>query len=249
VLFYHPVVDTDKNLRSVEALIRWERAGHGLLLPDRFIPIAEGGELIIELDTWVLATAARQISAWSTDPQLAGLKVSVNVSARHLLSRRLPDHLRAVLADTGIDPRQLTIEITETMLIDDLGTVAAELDAVRQLGTQIAVDDFGTGYTSLAHLHHLPVDTVKIDRSFITSIDIAKDASLIRIITELAHKLGLVTVSEGVETDEQFHTLQELGADQIQGYLIARPMPPNKLRHWATSVHSRPPTDELPLQT
>jgi len=242
VLFYQPLVDTSKTLRGVEALIRWERPGQGLLAPDRFVPIAEASELIIELDTWVLATAARQMKAWSTDPHLADLKVSVNISARHVLSRQLPDHLRAVLADTGIDPCQLTIELTETMLIDDLSIVAAELAAVRQLGARIAVDDFGTGYTSLAHLHYLPIDTVKIDRSFITSIDIAKDASLIRMITELAHELGLSTVSEGVETDEQFSTLQDLGADQIQGYLIARPMPPNALRQWTTHPTVHPAT-------
>ncbi len=242
VLFYQPLVDTSKTLRGVEALIRWERPGQGLLAPDRFVPIAEASELIIELDSWVLATAARQMKAWSTDPHLADLKVSVNISARHVLSRQLPDHLRAVLADTGIDPCQLTIELTETMLIDDLSIVAAELAAVRQLGARIAVDDFGTGYTSLAHLQHLPIDTVKIDRSFITSIDIAKDASLIRMITELAHELGLSTVSEGVETDEQFITLQDLGADQIQGYLIARPMPPNALRQWTTHPTVHPAT-------
>ena len=187
VLHYQPLVDTTGTWLGVEALVRWERSAHGLLSPDRFIPIAEATDLIIDLDRWVLARAAHQVAAWSGDAQLGGLKVSVNISGRHLLSQRLPDYLEKVLTATRIDPRKLTIEITETVLLDDLAIVARQLDEVRRLGVEVAVDDFGTGYTSLAHLHRLPVDTIKIDRSFIAGMRDPKDASLVRMIMELAH--------------------------------------------------------------
>ena len=233
VLHYQPLVDTTGTMLGVEALLRWVRPGHGLLAPDRFIPIAEASDLIIDIDRWVLATAAHQVAAWSSDPDLGGLRVSVNISGRHLLSQRLPGYLAEVLTATRIDPQRLTIEITETVLLDDLATVARQLGEVRRLGVQVAVDDFGTGYTSLAHLHSLPVDTIKIDRSFIAGMRDPKDASLVRMIMELAHQLGLNTVSEGVETAEQLQALRALGADHIQGYLIARPMPPEGLQTWA----------------
>jgi diguanylate cyclase (GGDEF)-like protein len=240
VLYYQPLVDANRTLCGVEALLRWDRAGEGLLLPDRFIPIAEASDLIIEVDKWVLAAAARQVAAWATEPVLSALNVSVNISGRHLLSQRLPGHLQQVLAASGIEPHQLGIEITETVLLGDLTTVAAELEAVRRLGVRVAVDDFGTGYTSLAHLNRLPIDTIKIARSFVADIESPKDASLVRMITELAHQLGLTTVSEGVETTQQLHALQALGSDQIQGYLIARPMPPEWLRGWTSNEYQLP---------
>jgi diguanylate cyclase (GGDEF)-like protein len=184
VLHYQPLVDTSGGLLGVEALLRWERPEEGLLAPDSFIPIAETSDLIIEVDRWVLAAAARQLAAWSTDPDLAGLNVSVNISGRHLLSQRLPPYLREVLEGTGVSPGRLTIEVTETVLLDDLTVVAEQLYEVRSLGAKVAVDDFGTGYTSLAHLHRLPVDTIKIDRSFIAEIKDPNDASLVRMITD-----------------------------------------------------------------
>jgi diguanylate cyclase (GGDEF)-like protein len=235
VLHYQPLVDTTGTLLAVEALLRWVRPGHGLMAPDQFIPIAEASDLIIDVDRWVLATVAHQVAAWSTDPDLGPITVSVNISGRHLLSQRLPGYLREILAATRIDPHRLTIEITETVLLDDLTTVARQLGEVRELGAEVAVDDFGTGYTSLAHLHRLPVDTVKIDRSFIAGMRDPKDASLVRMIMELAHQLGLKTVSEGVETIEQLQALRALGADHIQGFLIARPMPADSLRAWAVA--------------
>ncbi len=233
VMHYQPLVDTAGTMLGVEALLRWVRPGQGQLSPDRFIPIAEASDLIIDIDRWVLATVARQVAAWSTDPDLGPVRVAVNISGRHLLSQRLPGYLREVLSATRIDPERLAIEITETVLLDDLTTVAKQLGEVRQLGVQVAVDDFGTGYTSLAHLQCLPVDTVKIDRSFIAGMRDPKDAALVRMILELAHQLGLKTVSEGVETIEQLQALRALGADHVQGFLIARPMPADGLRAWA----------------
>jgi diguanylate cyclase (GGDEF)-like protein len=238
VLHYQPLVEMGTTLHGVEALVRWERPGEGLLLPAAFIPVAEASDLIIELDNWVLATAARQLVTWSGRPGLTDLNVSVNVSGRHLVSRNLAGRIKQVLAETGVNPHQLTIEVTETVLLDDLTIVAAELEAVRDLGVRVAVDDFGTGYTSLAHLHRLPIDSIKIDRSFICEIEGLKEASLVRMITDLAHQLGLQTVSEGVETAQQLEILRDLGSDRLQGFLIAHPMPADQIPQWAASYRA-----------
>jgi EAL domain-containing protein (putative c-di-GMP-specific phosphodiesterase class I) len=221
----------DGNLRAVEALIRWTRPEHGKVFPDEFIPVAEASDLIIELDRWVLRTAARQATAWAASGELGtGTAMSVNVSGRHLLSERLHDHVREVLADTGLDPRRLVLEITETVLLTDIPTAAMQLDAVRALGVRVAVDDFGTGYTSLAALQGLPIDTIKVDRSFVSGIHEAKQQSLVALVTQLGHQLGVTVVAEGVETEEQLSTLRSLGCDEIQGYFISRPVPEPELR-------------------
>ena len=239
-LYFQPEVDAATGaLKGVEALIRWHRPGEGLVSPDRFIPIAETSDTIIDVDDWVLAAAARQMVIWSGDPQLARLRVSVNVSGRHLISRRVPGRIRQMLADPRVDPHNLTIEITETVLLDDLDVAAAELNQIRELGVTIAVDDFGTGYTSLSHLQHLAVDIIKIDRSFVLELDRTNDPSLIRMIIELGHHLGLLVVTEGVDATSQLDTLRELGSDLIQGYLIAPPMPADQLAAWERAEPSQ----------
>ncbi|MEY2456018.1 MAG: hypothetical protein QOK06_1112, partial [Acidimicrobiaceae bacterium] len=232
-LHYQPVLDAATNgVVGVEALIRWERPGHGLLAPDSFIPIAEATTLIIDLDCWVLREATRQLVAWSAVDELAHVPVAVNISGRHLLSRRLPDHLRAVLAETGVDPRRLSIELTETVLLEDLAAAAAELDVVRSLGVKVAIDDFGTGYTSLAHLQQLPIDTIKIDRSFISQLNVRRGSSLVRMVTDLGHAIDINIVAEGVETDEEMKALRDMGADHLQGFLLSRPLTPEALSMW-----------------
>jgi diguanylate cyclase (GGDEF)-like protein len=233
-LHYQPVLDaTSGALAGVEALIRWNRPGHGLLYPDSFIPIAEATALIIDIDCWVLKEATRQLVAWSGVAELAEVPVAVNISGRHLLSRQLRDHIRAVLDQTGVDPRRLSIEITETVLLTDLVAAAAELDAVRALGVRVAIDDFGTGYTSLAHLQQLPIDTIKIDRSFISQLNVRRGSSLVRMVTDLGHAIDINIVAEGVETDEEMGALQAIGADHLQGYLLSRPLQPAALSTWA----------------
>jgi diguanylate cyclase (GGDEF)-like protein len=236
-LHYQPVLDAASGaLVGVEALIRWERPGRGLLAPDSFIPIAEATALIIDLDCWVLNEATRQLVAWSAVPELADVPVAVNISGRHLLSRQLPDHMRAAFDQTGIDPRRLTIEITETVLLNDLVAAATELDAVRALGVKVAIDDFGTGYTSLAHLQQLPIDTIKIDRSFVSQLKGRRGSSLVRMVTDLGHAIDLNIVAEGVETGEEMTALQAMGADHLQGFLLSRPLEPAALSTW---VHGR----------
>jgi diguanylate cyclase (GGDEF)-like protein len=233
-LHYQPVLDaTSSALVGVEALIRWDRPGDGMLQPDSFIPIAEATSLIIDLDCWVLRETTRQLVSWSTVEALADVPVAVNISGRHLLSRQLPDHIRAVLAETGVDPRRLSIEITETVLLEDLAAAAAELDIVRALGVSVAIDDFGTGYTSLAHLQQLPIDTIKIDRSFISQLNVRRGSSLVRMVTDLGHAIDINIVAEGVETDEEMRALQTMGADHLQGFLLSRPLTADALSTWA----------------
>ena len=247
-LFYQPLVNTDMELYGLEALLRWQRIDHGPVSPTEFIPLAEASDLIIDIDNWVLENVARQVQAWRDDPLLGGLSVAVNVSGRHLRGHRLVDDLRAVMADTGVSATNITLEITETVLLADLEEVAAQLREVHDLGFRIAVDDFGTGYTSLAHLHHLPIDTIKIDRTFIAGVTTCEDASLVKLITDLAKSLGMTTVSEGVETVEQLNALREIGTDVVQGFLVARPMPPALLSFWCQGrlVASTPPRRAIP---
>ncbi|MEO5840544.1 MAG: EAL domain-containing protein [Acidimicrobiales bacterium] len=233
-LHYQPVLDAASGaMVGAEALIRWDRPGHGLLQPDSFIPIAEATALIIDIDCWVLAEAAHQLVTWSAMPDLEDISIAVNISGRHLLSRLLPQHVRSVLDDTGIDPHRLTIEITETVLLTDLVAAASELDEVRAHGVRVAIDDFGTGYTSLASLQQLPIDAIKIDRSFISQLDVHKGSSLVRMVTDLGHAIDITIVAEGVETPAELNSLQSMGADFVQGYLLSKPLEPFAFEAWA----------------
>ena len=225
ILHYQPVISAATGaVEGVEALVRWHRPGHGQVYPDDFIPIAEKSALIIALDRWVLATAAAQAMAWLTQRTKSDLTVAVNISGRHLLSGRLPGNVREVLASSGLPARSLILEITETVLITDLPTVSVQLGDIQNLGVRIAVDDFGTGFTSVAALRSLPLDIIKVDRSFVMGIDEGSNHALVTMVTRLGHQLGATVIAEGVETQEQRCTLTELGADQLQGYLISRPV-------------------------
>ncbi|MCU1591123.1 MAG: hypothetical protein JWP11_2379 [Frankiales bacterium] len=236
-LNYQPIVDAaTERLVGLEALVRWDRPGHGILPPDAFIPIAESTDLIVDLDCWVLDEVARQLVVWDEDPVLVGIPVSVNISGRHLLSRRLPGHISSVLARTGIDPRRIAVEITETVVLDDLLGAADELEAVRALGVKVAIDDFGTGYTSLAHLQQLPIDTIKIDRSFVSQLDAKRGRALVRMVTVFGKSMNITVVAEGVETSAELSALQAMGADHVQGYLLSRPLGAEALATWAAHV-------------
>ena len=232
-LHYQPVLDAASGaLVGVEALVRWDRPDHGMQQPNSFIPIAEATALIIDLDCWVLNEATRQLVAWSNVDEIGDIPVAVNISGRHLLSRQLPGHIREALERSGIAARRLSIEITETVLLSDLVSAAAELDSVRALGVKVAIDDFGTGYTSLAHLQQLPIDTLKIDRSFISQVSVRRGNSLVRMVTDLGHAIDVNIIAEGVETHGELTALQAIGADSIQGYLICGPLRPAALATW-----------------
>jgi len=236
-IHYQPIIDCSAGrVVALEALIRWDRPGAGLLSPGEFIPVAEASQLIIDLDMWVMRHVAKQVASWRGDPDLAEVAVAINISGRHLLSQSLDEHLRDVLEETGIEPRKLLIEVTETVLLSDLTSAASELHQIRTRGVRVAIDDFGTGYTSISHLQHLPVDALKIDRSLVSEVDHARGRSIVRMITDLGHNLGAEVIAEGVETVSQQEALARLGCDSLQGFLIQRPAPACDIGTW---LHAR----------
>ncbi len=224
-LVFQPIADRNALAVAAEALVRWRRNPEALQRPADFIPVAERTDLIIDVDRWVLARAAEQMSAWASEPELATLPVAVNLSARHLGARTLVADVLGPLESNGIDPSRLIVEITESALLDDFERAGRALAELRRHGVQVAIDDFGTGYTSLSHLRLLPVDVLKIDRSFIHNLDNADDRSLVRLIIETGHLLGMTITAEGVETPRQARELCALGADRLQGYVVGRPLP------------------------
>ncbi|MEU2349894.1 EAL domain-containing protein [Modestobacter sp. NPDC049651] len=225
VLHYQPVLALSTGrLLGYEALIRWERPGYGLVPPDLFIPVAEQSTLICEVGRWVLGEATRQLAAWrAADPAAAELTVAVNVSGRQLASPGVVDDVAAALAASGLPASALVVEITETVLVDRLST-AERLAELRALGVGVSIDDFGTGYTSIGQLQHLSVDTLKIDRSFVSSPG-PGTVELVRLMINAAHAFGLTVVAEGIEDAEQLALLERLACDAGQGYLFSKPRP------------------------
>ncbi|HSI59095.1 MAG TPA: EAL domain-containing protein [Ideonella sp.] len=226
VLYYQPILDLGNGRPiGVEALVRWQHPERGLLQPGDFIEVAESSGLIVGLGEWVLLEAARQLQRWSADG-LEELYVAVNISARQIKRGVLLDQIEAATELTGIAPRRLEIEITEYTLVEDIEANIAMLSAIRDKGMRIAVDDFGTGQSSLAYLKRLPIDKFKIDRSFVKELPhSAPDAAIVSAIVAMAHALGLRVVAEGVETAAQCELLARLGCDHGQGYLFSRPLP------------------------
>jgi diguanylate cyclase (GGDEF)-like protein/PAS domain S-box-containing protein len=221
-LVYQPLVTLDDGrVTGVEALLRWDHPIFGLVAPLRFVALAERNGLIIPIGAWVLQEACHQLAAWGHD----GLSMSVNVSARQLGSTDLVDVVRAVLEDSGIEPRRLCLEITETAMMADPAAIGETLAALKALGVRLAVDDFGVGHASLRQLRALlPVDTLKIDKSFVDGITKdADDAAIVEGVVRLAHSLGLQAVAEGVETAEQVAMLRGFSCQTGQGYHFARP--------------------------
>jgi diguanylate cyclase (GGDEF)-like protein len=228
VLHFQPIVDTETGLVDCfEALVRWDRPGHGLLPPDDFLPVAESSDLICQLDTWVLREAVAQLSRWNRMRGDRELKVAVNVSGRHISQHRIQSDVAGALRVSTVDPGQLVIEVTETALMD--GSVAAtNLEALRQTGVVVSLDDFGTGYQSSAQLSRLPVDVLKIDRRFVDTSSAAA-RSLLELMVKAAHAFGAEVVAEGVENEEELEFVREIGCEYVQGYHIARPAPADQL--------------------
>lgn len=241
VMHYQPTVSAnDREVISVEALIRWPHPTRGMVSPGEFVPVAERTDLIIDLDRWVLAAAGAQLAKWEDRPETASLPVAVNISARHLGSGLLAEHVRSVVSEYSFDPSRLMLEVTETALLEDLERAAEDLAELRELGVRIALDDFGTGFMSLTHLRSLPVDVVKIDQSFIAEIDDHETRSLIQLILDTGHLLDFSVTAEGVETNEQATAVSDLGADSLQGFFFSRPKPADEVTfeilEWPASV-------------
>lgn len=225
VLFYQPVVDAQKNIIGVEALLRWFHPKYGLVPPDKFIPLAEKSGLILPIGEWVLTTACQQLVEWQQDLQRKHWRVAVNVSAKQLGHDDFVETVRNTVITTGAPADQLSIELTESVLQENIDGTVDKMGALRQLGVRFSLDDFGTGYSSLSYLKRLPIDNLKIDKSFVKDIfNDPSDADIIRTIIALAKNLEVAVVAEGVETVEQFEWLLENECTYFQGYLFSRPL-------------------------
>jgi len=225
-LWYQPLHDArGAALNGFEALVRWRRDDDLLLTPDSFIPVAEDTGMIVELGRWVLREACRQARAWSNLGTVRP-RVAVNLSARQLRDPRFADTVAEILAETGLEPSMLELEITESSVMDRPDEAVALLHRLKALGVGIAIDDFGTGYSSLSYLKMFPLDRLKIDGSFVCDIDRdPNDSAIVSAAVSLAHNLGLPVVAEGVETEAQARHLARLGCDELQGFHFSRPMP------------------------
>jgi diguanylate cyclase (GGDEF)-like protein/PAS domain S-box-containing protein len=224
---YQPIVElATRRTVGVEALARWHHPTRGDVEPSQFIPLAEAADLIVPLGRWILEEACRTVQGWRASAEGPDdLRLSVNISPRQLLHGSIIEHVQTALADSGLEPADLTLEITEGVLVEEAGASLAALEGLKALGVRIAIDDFGTGYSSLSYLSRLPIDVLKIDRSFVADIGTSRQAAaLVRSIVKIGQTLHLETVAEGVETEEQLDRLVRLGAKLGQGYLFARPL-------------------------
>lgn len=224
VLFYQPIVSLSTgSVTGFEALVRWEHPTQGMIGPDAFIHAAEETGVIVPIGEWVLEEACRQVRAWREEQGVSGLTVNVNLSRRQLISPDLPGRLAATAARHGVDPREIRFEITESHVMDERCDIGLVLTEIKRLGFGLAMDDFGTGHSSLWCLHKFPLDVLKIDRSFVRNMDLRREfTAVMQAIISLSHNLGLKVVAEGVETVEQLAQLQAMDCDYGQGFLFAR---------------------------
>ena len=247
---YQPIVDIETGaISGSEALMRWTHPVRGNVPPTEFIPLAEENGLILDLGRWILETACRQTRTWQDESGRSDLTVSVNLSGRQISDTNLVADVARVLASSGLDPHCLTLEITETVLIHDVEATISAFRALKALGIRLAIDDFGTGYSSLSYLRQFPIDILKIDRSFVASLDGSADSNaLVRSIINLSSTLRLDTVAEGIETAEQRQVLRGLGAQRGQGYLFARAMDPARMAEALTETPANETDPPAPLQ-
>jgi EAL domain-containing protein (putative c-di-GMP-specific phosphodiesterase class I) len=228
LLHYQPKVDlASGRIVGAEALVRWRHPEQGMIPPGDFVPVAEETNLIVQISAWVLDEALRQARAWR-DAGLPPVKVAVNLSARDF-SPSLPQRVVAALAAHGIGPEWLELEITESMLMHSTERVVAMMDELAAAGVALSLDDFGTGYSSLSYLKRFPIDTLKIDRSFVINMPgDSNDCAIAGAIVGMAKQLGHKVIAEGVETAEQLAFLRSLGCDEMQGYLFSAPLPADR---------------------
>jgi EAL domain-containing protein (putative c-di-GMP-specific phosphodiesterase class I) len=229
MLHYQPQVDAQTGrIIGFEALLRWPHEYQGMVMPGRFVPIAEDAGLIAPIGEWVLEEACRQARIWA-DAGLPSVPVAVNVSAMQFKRHDLPGIVARVLRETRLPPSLLEVELTESAVMHDADDAVRQLAEIKALGVRVSIDDFGTGYSSLSRLRRTPVDKLKIDRSFVAElVDDPNDAAIARAIISLGHSLGLKVVSEGVETQEQLDYLRAEGCDGVQGYFFSKAVPPEQ---------------------
>jgi diguanylate cyclase (GGDEF)-like protein/PAS domain S-box-containing protein len=225
-LYYQPQVDQDGDLIGAEALLRWLPANPGMVYPAEFIPLAEETGLILPIGKWVLDTACAQLKAWESDPRTQGLKMSVNVSARQFHQPDFVDTVKHSVVTSGINPARLKLELTESVVLENVDAVVCWMQQLNALGVSFCLDDFGTGYSSLSYLKRLPLDQVKIDQSFIRDVtEDPNDAAIVRAIIAMSRSLGLQVIAEGVETQAQRDFLLQIDCKAYQGFLFCKPIP------------------------
>jgi EAL domain-containing protein (putative c-di-GMP-specific phosphodiesterase class I) len=230
VVYYQPQVDiSSQRIVGVEALVRWQHPSRGLLLPADFIPMAEESGLIVPLGDWVLRAACAQAKTWQ-EAGLPAIRVAVNLSARQFQQQDLVEAIGQALKDSDLSPHYLQLEITESVAMHDMDFTIITLGRLREMGVQIAIDDFGSGHSSLNYLKRLPIDDVKIDQSFVRDLAVdPSDAAIVGSIVAMTHDLKLKVVAEGVETEEQLAFLKKRRCDVVQGFLFSKPMPADAL--------------------
>jgi len=238
-LVYQPIFDlASGETNGVEALLRWRHPVRGVVQPDEFIPILEASGMITDVGRWVLEEACRQGARWHA--QGYDLDVSVNVSARQLETDDLIEVIARALEESGFNAHSLIVEITETAIMKNMDAVVPRLAALKATGVRVAIDDFGTGYSSLAYLQHFPVDTLKIDRSFISTMaDSPESGALIHTLVQLGKSLGLQTLAEGIEESAQYSQLEREHCDSGQGYIFARPLEAGAVEEFLLARRSR----------
>ena len=227
-MYYQPIVDlTSMKLFGFESLIRWNHPQRGLVPPNEFIPVSEETGLIIPLTLWVLRTSCRQMVQWQRKSESnKDLFVSVNLSGKHFAQKDLVKQIESIIKETEIDPKYLKLELTESAVMQNAESVISMLKQLRELGIQLSIDDFGTGYSSLSYLHRFPINTLKVDRSFVSQMeDGSENGEIVRTVVALAKTLGLDVIAEGIESIHQLHQLRILGCEYGQGYLFSRPVP------------------------
>ena len=236
-LYYQPQAGEDGKVIGVEALIRWHHPVEGLISPDEFIPLAEEIGLIRPMGHWVLGTACAQLVKWSQKSETANLSLSINVSAQEFKQEDYVAQVLSVLERSGANPSLLKLELTESMLVNDVDDIITKMTELKAAGVRISLDDFGTGYSSLTYLKKLPLDQLKVDQSFIREmLSSPQDEAIVRTVVSLAHNMELDVIAEGVETEEQRQFLRSIGCFTIQGYLLSRPL---RIREFNDFIQSR----------
>jgi diguanylate cyclase (GGDEF)-like protein/PAS domain S-box-containing protein len=226
VLYYQPQLDDHEHILGAEALLRWEHPSRGLVPPAEFIPLAEETGLIVPIGNWVLEAACKQIKEWQSGERTRNLVLAVNVSVKQFHQPDFVDNVRQIVEKTGANPRRLKLELTESVIVDDIADTIEKMKALKAYGIGFSMDDFGTGYSSLSYLRRLPLDQLKIDRSFINEIETNKgDAVIVKTIIAMAHALGLDVIAEGVEKEEQHLFLNRNECSAYQGFLFGQPVP------------------------
>ncbi len=241
-LYYQPKVDLHTgDVSGVEALIRWHCPGRGMVPPDRFVSVLEDTGMILPVGAWVIRTACAQLAFWDREG-LPPMRMAVNLSARQFRHPFLVALVEDTLREYDIAPARLEIELTESLLMEDTEATRGMLANFARIGLRLALDDFGTGQSSLAYLKRFRIDTLKVDRSFVSALhESAEDRAIASAVVALGHSMHMTVVAEGVETTAQAEILRELGCDEIQGYLLSRPMPPNEMTAWMKSLQQRRP--------